>query len=117
MSATMLPPRTLQQRMDALEKGNLIRCYRAELKRKIKAGLVTVDEVLAEPGPLLESMKVYDLLLAAPYHGHVKVGKIMRATSISPSRTVGGLTERQRGELAGIVREFERLRVLRRVAG
>ena len=40
-----------------------------------------------------------DLLMAAPKCGRVKSARIMEQCRISPSKTVGGLSERQRHEL------------------
>ena len=44
------------------------------------------------------------MLLAVPKYGRVKVDKILRQCKISPSKTVGGLSERQRNELVGLLR-------------
>ena len=45
--------------------------------------------------------KVFDMLLALPRHGRVKATKILQSCRVSPSATFGGLSERQRTELAG----------------
>jgi hypothetical protein len=47
---------------------------------------------------------VFDLLLAVPKYGRVKVNKILGTCKISPSKTVGGLSERQRRELVALMR-------------
>ena len=39
------------------------------------------------------------MLLAVPKYGRVKVNKILQQCRISPSKTIGGLSERQRTEL------------------
>lgn len=104
MSAITTPGRSLQQRMDALEHANDIRSQRARLKRDIKAGRQDVLSLLADPPGYLLTMKVYDLLLAAPKLGRVKVSCILSQCRVSPSKTVGGLTWRQRDELRGCVR-------------
>lgn len=93
------PPRTYQQRMKALERANEIRSARAESKRGAKRGTVDLLEVLAAPPTEFDSMKVFDLLLAVPKYGRVKVGKILAQVQVSPSKTVGGLSPRQRREL------------------
>jgi hypothetical protein len=59
--------------------------------------------LLAPPG-YLETAKVFDLLLAVPKYGRVKVNKILTQCKISPSKTVGGLSERQRRELVDFMR-------------
>jgi hypothetical protein len=93
-----VPERTLQQRMDALANANVVRLARAQLKRDLKARRVSVCDVLAEPPACAETMKVLSLLLAVPKVGRTKANKILRGcVSISPSKTVGGLSPRQRG--------------------
>jgi len=42
---------------------------------------------------------VRDVLLALPRIGSVKAGRILADCGIAPSKTLGGLTERQRTEL------------------
>jgi hypothetical protein len=93
------PDRSLQQRLDALEKANTVRTYRAELKKDIAAAREDADAVLVSSDPLLATMKVGDLLLAVPGLGRVKVNYLFRRLGISPSKTVGGLSPRQRGQL------------------
>ena len=93
---TAAPERSLVQRMEALQRANDIRSRRAQLKRDLKAGRQPIDELLLEPPDYLETAKVFDLLLAVPKYGRVKVNKILAQCKISPSKTVGGLSERQR---------------------
>jgi hypothetical protein len=99
-----VPERSLQQRMDALQKGNEIRVQRAQLKRDIKACRVSVHDVLLEPPVWAETMKVGDLLIAVPKVGRVKVNKLLVQARVSHSKTLGGLTDRQRAEIASMVR-------------
>lgn len=109
-SASPAPPeRSLVQRMTALDSANRIRTHRADLKRDIKAGRESALDVILNleertDGPLLESMKVYDLLLAAPKFGRVKVNKVLVRARVSPSKTLGGLSPRQRAELVSLTR-------------
>ena len=56
---------------------------------------------LRDPPPYLESAKVLDMLLALPKYGSVKATKLLHSCRVSPSKTFGGLSERQRTELAG----------------
>src|SRR4051812_26832035 len=97
------PERSLQQRMDALKKGNRIRTQRAVLKRDLKAGRASIRQLVVDPPEWLLTAKVFDLLLALPKYGRVKVNRILVAQRISPSKTVGGLSERQRGELVNVL--------------
>ncbi|MGB0096121.1 MAG: hypothetical protein WBP81_26745, partial [Solirubrobacteraceae bacterium] len=87
------PGRSLDQRMGALSRANEVRALRAQLKRDLKAGRVSIGELLLDPPPYLESAKVVDMLLALPKHGRVKATKILHSCRVSPSKTFGGLSE------------------------
>jgi hypothetical protein len=93
------PERSLDQRMDALNRANEVRSQRAALKADLKHGAANIRDILAAPPDFLLTAKVSDLLMAAPKCGRVKSARIMEHCRISPSKTVGGLSERQRGAL------------------
>lgn len=93
------PDRSLIQRLDALQSANKIRTARANLKRDLRAGKVSIHDLLLEPPEYVRSAKVFDLLMATPKYGRVKTDKVMRICACSPSKTVGGLSPRQRTEL------------------
>ncbi len=93
------PARSLDQRIDALGKANEVRSRRAALKADLKHGAVSIGDVLVTPPDYVLTAKVVDLLMAAPKCGRVKSARIMEQCRISPSKTVGGLSERQRHEL------------------
>jgi hypothetical protein len=98
------PERSLLQRMDALQRANEIRTRRAQLKRDLKSGRVSIHILLLDPPEYLETAKVFDMLLAVPKYGRVKVNKILAQCRISPSKTIGGLSQRQRTELVSYLR-------------
>lgn len=96
------PERSLVQRMEALQRANEVRTRRAELKRELGAGRVTRGELalmLLEPPEWLETGKAFDVLLALPKWGRVKVNKALVQTRIAASKTIGGMSVRQRLEL------------------
>ena len=97
--------------MDALQRANDIRTRRAQLKRDLKAGRSSIHELLLQPPEFIETAKVFDMLLAVPKYGRVKVNKVLVNCRISPSKTIGGLSQRQRAELVGMLRR-RRLRAL-----
>jgi hypothetical protein len=97
------PERSLNQRMDALARANDIRSKRARLKRDLKAGRQSINGLLLDPPEYVETAKVCDMLLAVPKYGRVKVNKILVGCRISPSKTIGGLSERQRAELVKLL--------------
>jgi S13-like protein len=99
LSKTAAPERSLMQRMDALSRANEIRTRRAQLKRDLKAGRQSIHALLLDPPGYVETAKVFDMLLAVPKYGRVKVNKVLAQCRISPSKTIGGLSERQRSEL------------------
>lgn len=101
---TQVPERTIVQRMDALGRANEIRTERAVFKRDLKAGRKKVHDYLLNPPEWLETMKIFDLLLALPKYGRVKANKILVQCRMSPSKTVGGMSQRQRTELVSMLR-------------
>jgi hypothetical protein len=102
---TVTPKRSLTQRMAALERANEIRTKRARLKRELRRGRVNPQGLLLSPPDYILTAKVSDLLLAVPKYGKVKVNKILSQCRISPSKTIGGLSARQRAELVSYLRK------------
>ena len=104
MSKTQVqaPERSLDQRMDALRRANDIRVQRAKLKRDLKEGRLRVEAVLEDPPDYVATAKVFDILMAVPKFGRVKASRFLNQCRISQSKTVGGLSERQRTELVGL---------------
>ena len=90
--------------MEALQRANEIRTKRAALKRDLKAGRANIHSLLLEPPDFVETAKVFDMLLAVPKYGRVKVNKVLQLCRISPSKTIGGLSPRQRTELVSMLR-------------
>ena len=90
--------------MEALGKANEIRCERAVFKRDLKAGRKKVHNYLLDPPDWILTMKVFDILLALPKTGQVKAKKTLTQCRMSPSKTVGGMSERQRTELVSMLR-------------
>src|ERR1700750_1162532 len=98
------PERSLDQRMEALKRANDIRTARAKLKKELKAGRSNIHGILLDPPEYVMTAKVFDMLLAVPQYGRVKTNRILNQCRISPSKTIGGLSERQRTELVSLLR-------------
>jgi S13-like H2TH domain len=98
------PERSFAQQMDALQRANEVRSARAQLKRELKVGRVHIHGVLLDPPEYLQNAKVSELLLSVPKYGRVKVNRLLTQCRISPSKTLGGLSERQRHELVANLR-------------
>ncbi len=98
-SSLAAPERSLDQRMEALKRANDIRTARAKLKKDLKANRAGIHTILLDPPEYVMTAKVFDMLLAVPKYGRVKANRILNQCRISPSKTIGGLSERQRTEL------------------
>lgn len=98
-STGLTPERTLDQRKRALDHANEIRSKRAKLKKDLKAGRVKLQTLILNPPDFLLTAKVWDMLLAVPKYGRVKANRVFKHCRVSPSKTFGGLSERQRGEI------------------
>ena len=73
-----------------------------QLKNDLKAGSVRVESILRNPPEWVETAKVFDILMAVPKFGRVKAARFLNQCRISQSKTVGGLSDRQRAELIGL---------------
>ena len=98
-SHAQAPARSLDQRMEALQRANDVRVRRAQLKRDLKAGREGIEAILLDPPGWVETAKVFDMLMVVPKFGRVKAARLLNQCRISQSKTVGGLSERQRTEL------------------
>jgi hypothetical protein len=90
----------LERDVAALTMANEARVLRAQLKRDLKARKVSIEALLLDPPAFLQTAKAFDMLLALPKIGRVKATKILDSCRVSPSKTFGGLSDRQRAELA-----------------
>ena len=102
---TKAPRRSLDQRMEALRRANDIRVQRARLKKDLKLGRVRFEQILGEPPDYVSTAKVLDMLMAVPKFGQVKAKRYLNQCRIAESKTIGGLSERQRAELIGLFRD------------
>lgn len=96
-----LPELDPEQRQAALVKAKEARRIRAELKQMLKAGEVSLRDVLdrSSSADALAKMKVADVLEAMPAFGPVKARRLMEELEIASSRRLRGLGPRQREAL------------------
>ncbi len=91
--------------MEALQRANEIRTKRATLKRDLKAGKASIHDLLLEPPEYVETRRRSSTCCSpCPKYGRVKVNKVLQLCRISPSKTIGGLSQRQRAELVSMLR-------------
>lgn len=81
------------QREKALAAANIVRLARAELKRSIAGGYPLQDALDA---PAASGMTLYSLLISQCQWGPTKAERFLKPLVISPYKTVGSLTLRQR---------------------
>jgi hypothetical protein len=98
--------------MRALERANKVRLARAELKRRVSTGELTVRAVILDCPWEAESMAVADLLMSQRRWGQTRCRKFLSQVPMSEKKTVGSMTERQRHTLAGMLSAPERGRAL-----
>ena len=88
------------QHMQALAQANRVRLARAELKRQVAEGELSVADVVLECPWEAESMAISDLLMSQHRWGRTRCRRFLAAISMSETKTVGSMTDRQRRALA-----------------
>jgi guanylate kinase len=97
--------RSPDQRLEALVKANEIRHDRAQLKRELAAGTLPLAQILVDPPRCASTAKLRDLLLACPGLGPTKTDRLLSRCRIAHTKTVAGITERQRTEVLNLLRQ------------
>lgn len=100
------------QHLTALARANAVRLRQADLKRRVRAGDLRLDDLLSAHSPLddddadaLGRMRVYDLLIAARRCGPTVARKTLSDVLIPEQKRIERMTARQRGALAQAVRQ------------
>lgn len=104
MAAIVTPDRSHDQRLAGLERANDVRSRKAQTKRDLKSGAVSIHALLTDPPYWIRTAKVGEILMAVPKVGRVKASKLTTQCRISPSRSIGALSQRQREELISLLR-------------
>lgn len=100
-----IPQLSPEERKAALEKAKAARIKRAEVREDLKAGKLTLKEVLdMKDDSVVGRMRVSTLIETMPGYGKAKAEKVMAELHIAESRRLRGLGERQEAAL------LERLR-------
>lgn len=84
------------QHMRALERANLVRLARAELKRGIARGEVDASEVVRDCPWETESMTISELLTSQRRWGRTRARKFLMPLALNENKQLGTLTSRQR---------------------
>ena len=85
---------------ELLEKAKAARIKRAEVRDQLKAGELSLEQVLdMKDDAVVGRMKVSTLIETLPGYGKAKAEKIMKELQIAESRRLRGLGDRQRAAL------------------
>jgi hypothetical protein len=88
------------QHMQALARANKVRLARAELKRQVADGELSVADVILECPWEAESMAISDLLMSQHRWGRTRCRRFLMSVSMGETKTIGSMTDRQRRALA-----------------
>jgi len=86
--------------MQALAQANKVRLARAELKRQVADGEVTVADVVLRCPWQAGSMAIADLLMSQHRWGRTRCRRFLGSIPMNETKTIGSMTDRQRRELA-----------------
>ncbi|MDD2568902.1 MAG: integration host factor, actinobacterial type [Clostridia bacterium] len=97
----VIPKLSQEDRAKALQKAQQMRSKRTELRAELKAGKVTLAQVLskAEADEVIGKMRVKYLLESLPQVGKITAAKIMEEIGIDEARRIQGLGNRQKTQL------------------
>lgn len=95
-ATTIASPVEAPQHMRALERANLVRLARAELKREIARGDRDPSQVVEECPWETESMTLAELLTSQRRWGRTRARKFLMPLSLNENKQLGTLTSRQR---------------------
>ena len=89
------------QHMQALAQANKVRLARAELKRQVADGELSVADVVLSCPWEAESMTIAELLTSQHRWGRTRCRRFLTQLSMNETKTIGSMTDRQRRCLSG----------------
>ena len=97
-----MPELNAEQRAEALAKAKEAREVRASVKHRLKMGLLTFDQLLADADadPSVGKLKALSALESMPGLGKVKARRLMAEIGIADNRRLQGLGDKQRRRLS-----------------
>jgi hypothetical protein len=95
------------QHMQALAQANKVRLARAELKRQVADGELSVADVVLDCPWEAESMSIADLLMSQHRWGRTRCRRFLMQIPMNETKTICSMTDRQRRCLAGRLRGEE----------
>lgn len=101
----MVPELTTEERREYLKKAMAARVVRSNIKKEVKQGKHTFEEVCGMPEA--QKMRVFQLLCSFPHIWKAKARQIMGECGVPESRRVQGLGIRQKQKLAKAIADIE----------
>jgi hypothetical protein len=89
--------------MRALAQANRVRLARADLKRQVADGEITVGDVILACPWEADSMSMSDLLMSQHRWGRTRCRRFLASIPMSETKTIGSLTDRQRRALSAML--------------
>jgi hypothetical protein len=89
--------------MRALAQANRVRLARADLKRQVGEGELSVSDVVLSCPWEAESMAISDLLMSQHRWGRTRCRRFLASIPMSETKTIGSMTDRQRHQLAAML--------------
>jgi hypothetical protein len=96
MSATATIAPEDPQYMDALRRANEVRLARAQTRREVATGELSVGEVVLACPRELRTMTVFELLAAQRRWGSKRARDLLGEVGLPETKSLGTMTERQR---------------------
>lgn len=92
-----------QQHLRALEHANRVRLARADMKRRVAAGALSVTEVVLTCPWHTRSMSVSDLLMSQKRWGRARCRRLLLSIGVPENKELSKLTERQQLALVAVL--------------
>ena len=92
-----------EQHLRALERANMVRLARAELKRQVAGEEISASQVILDCPWEAASMSISDLLMCQRRWGRARCRRLLISLGVPENKPIGTLTDRQRDALAGVL--------------
>jgi hypothetical protein len=92
-----------EQHLRALERANMVRLARAELKRQVAGEEISASQVILDCPWEAASMSISDLLMCQRRWGRARCRRLLISLGVPENKQIGTLTERQRDALAAVL--------------
>ena len=89
-----------EARRKGLEKAQLVRKKRSEIKGQLKKGIISINKLFKDQelfeNYYIAGMKVLNIISSLPGNGRMNAAKVLEELKISPHKKIGGLGRNQK---------------------